>query len=105
AGGRCSRRAVPGGSELTAPFRSAHHCLSVAFAFQQMCIEPQNATAAVIDSLKEQLGLRGRSELTQHDWHAQAVMALSFAERILKPHRMMWEIVLAEYCWGIEGAK
>lgn len=90
---------------MTAPFVTPEHCLRVAFAFQQMNIEPKNATAVVIDSLKERLGLRTRSDMTQHDWHAQAVMALSFAERILSPHPMMWEVVLAEYSWGIDGAK
>ena len=91
-----------------APFHSPEHCLTVAFAFAELRIEPKNATAAVIDSMRSKAGqlkdLRPPSGMSQHEWHAQAVMALMFAERTLSPHPMLWQAILAEYCHGVKGA-
>ena len=91
-----------------APFHSPEHCLTVAFAFAELRIEPKNATAAVIDSMRakagQQLVLRPPSGMSQHEWHAQAVMALTFAERTLSSHPLLWQAILAEYCHGVKGA-
>lgn len=94
---------------MTAPFRSPEHCLAVAFAFEQLRIEPRNATGLVIEILRARRGMqsdfdRVPSDLSQHDWHAQAMMAISFARRVLEPHPMLWQAVLAEFSHSVDGA-
>lgn len=86
-------------------FRSPEHALQVAFAFATFRIEPRNATASVIDSLKaKRAQLRAATGLSQHDWHAQAAMAMAFAERTLSTHPLLWQAVLAEYSHDVRGA-
>lgn len=92
-----------------APFRSPEHCLAVAFAFQQLRIEPRNATSLVIEILRARRGMqsdfdRVPSDLSQHEWHAQAVMAVSFVRRTLEGSPLLWQAVQAEYSHGVDGA-
>ncbi len=90
-------------------FRSPEHCLRVSFAFQQLTIEPRNATGQAIEILRARRGMhsdfdRVPSGMTQHDWHAQAAMALSFVRRTLESHPLLWAVVLAEYSHDLPGA-
>lgn len=94
---------------MTTPYRSPQHCLRVAFAFQQLTIEPRNATGQAIEILRARRGMhsdfdRVPSGMTQHDWHAQAAMAVSFVRRTLEPHPLLWTAVLAEYSYDVPGA-
>lgn len=91
-------------------FRSPEHALSVAFAFEALRIEPRNATARVVDSLRARRGMHtdaGKipSYLSQHEWHAQAAIIRRRVEEALRGEPMLLRAVLAEYSHGIEGAR
>ncbi|GGX11245.1 hypothetical protein GCM10007242_16660 [Pigmentiphaga litoralis] len=88
-------------------FHSPEEALAVAFTITELPIEPKNATQLIVEALRERYGLQIRrlpSGLTPHDWHAQAVMVLKFAERTLASRPDLWRAILAEYSPRIDGA-
>lgn len=91
-------------------FKTPEHALTVAYAFESLRIEPKNATARVVDSLRARRGTHtdaGKipSDLSQHEWHAQAAIIRQRVEFALKGKPMLLCAVLAEYSHGIEGAQ
>ena len=88
-------------------FHSPEEALAVAFTITELPIEPKNATQLIVEALRERYGLEMRrlpSGLTPHDWHAQAVMVLQFAQRTLASRPDLWRAILAEYSPRVEGA-
>jgi hypothetical protein len=80
-------------------FDCPEHALAVAFAITELPIEPKSATLLIIEALEARFGVgkvKLPTGLSPHDWHAQAVMALSFTEKTLKGAPMMWTAVVAE---------
>lgn len=90
-------------------FKTPEHALTVAYAFESLRIEPKNATARVVDSLRARRGTHtdaGKipSDLSQHEWHAQAAIIRQRVECALKGEPMLLCAVLAEYSHGVDGA-
>lgn len=90
-------------------FKTPEHAITVAYAFESLRIEPKNATARVVDSLRARRGMHtdaGKipSDLSQHEWHAQAALIRRRVEEALKDEPMLLCAVLAEYSHGIDGA-
>lgn len=88
-------------------FDCPEHALSVAFTITELPIEPKSATLLVVQALEERYGV-GRVKLptglSPHDWHAQAIMTMSFAQAALAHQPMLWTTAVAEYSTGYAGA-
>jgi hypothetical protein len=89
-------------------FDCPEHALAVAFAITELPIEPKSATLLIIEALEARFGVgkvKLPTGLSPHDWHAQAVMTLSFTEKALASAPILWAAVVAEYSSGVRGAR
>lgn len=88
-------------------FDCPEHALSVAFTITELPIEPKSATLLVVQALEERYGVgkvKLPTGLSPHDWHAQAVMTMSFASTALTHYPVLWSTAVAEYSTGYAGA-
>ncbi|MEX5331446.1 hypothetical protein WCD99_18635 [Pseudomonas paraeruginosa] len=85
-------------------FQSTEQALAVAYWMFEQQPGPRSSTAMVIDSLRERFDRRFierlPSGLSPHEWQAQAVMTVRFAQRQLAAHPLELAVVRAEFARG-----
>lgn len=83
-------------------FNSVDDVLRFAFKICGVRIEPLNNTAKVCNWLRSKgAGGRCHTEMTQHEYHAEAVMVLKKAEDVL--NRYEWAVIRAYYGGFLES--
>lgn len=65
-------------------FKSPEHALRAAYFILATRIEPKTALLKIIEQMEIMAGIRieSKTEMTPHDWHAQAVWIVQLAERV-----------------------
>lgn len=85
-------------------FQSTEQALAVAYWMFEHQPGPKSSTAMVIDGLRERFDRSFiehlPSGLSLHEWQAQAVMTVRFAQRQLAAHPLELAVVRAEFARG-----
>lgn len=85
-------------------FQSTEQALAVAYWMFEHQPGPKSSTAMVIDGLRERFDRSFiehlPSGLSPHEWQAQAVMTVRFAQRQLAAHPLELAVVRAEFARG-----
>jgi len=90
-------------------FQSAEHALSTAFFMLASPISPKSNTQRVIEHIRERFDpeyeIKAPSHLTPHEWRAQAVYTISWAQRILGKESPRFHVLQAKYNTGVAWAR
>lgn len=85
-------------------FQTTEQALAVAYWMAEHKVGPRSSTAMAIDVLRERFDTSFVSKLpsglSPHEWQAQSVMTIRFAQRLLADHPLELAVVQAEYAHG-----
>ncbi len=85
-------------------FQTTEQALAVAYWMAEHKAGPRSSTAMAIDVLRERFDTSFVSKLpsglSPHEWQAQSVMTIRFAQRLLAEHPLELAVVQAEYAHG-----
>lgn len=89
-------------------FACSEHAIAVAYLMLAMPIEPKNPTQLICEALQERFDVeyerKALSDLTPHEWHAQAVFIVKLVERTLG-NSIGFHLLRVQHATGLEGAE